>query len=138
MEVVLEGGSSDEQAELSLHLPHNLAQGARLILDPVSFVDDQVVPLEPGQDALLLQNSFVARYEYVPFVLSGDLIGRKVLLHDATSLVLRTEEAKGANMRAPLPKLADPVPSHNFRADHNVLASDSSLKNCSCVKFKGA
>mmetsp|Transcript_14522 Transcript_14522/g.42533 ORF Transcript_14522/g.42533 Transcript_14522/m.42533 type:complete len:379 (+) Transcript_14522:1826-2962(+) len=125
VEVVLEGSAGDEETELGVHGPHYLAEGRILVLDPVGLVDDEVLPVDLPQWALLLEYPLVRRDEYVKGVLPRSGILGQILSHDLGPGLLVPRHLDGLDGRTPMLDLLDPVPQHRLGDYHDVRTLDS-------------
>jgi len=56
VQVVLQRGAGNEEARLGLHFADRFGEARFFVLDPVRFVDHQVVPWHAGQSTFLLEH----------------------------------------------------------------------------------
>jgi hypothetical protein len=80
----------------------------------VCLVDDQIVPLDLHNAALLLQTRLIRGDQHIK------LAGLQKILAHMLSLLLRAEESDGADGRAPFLELSFPIGDCGLGDDDNM------------------
>ena len=97
VQIVLQRGSRQQQSVLRVQHTHSGTELARLVLQTVRLVDDQVMPGDLGQGGLLQVHDFVSGDHHVPFTLSGAARGLQKLGGDLRALFLGAVESNEIN-----------------------------------------
>ena len=108
---------------LGLHGANDLTQRRILILDAMSLVDDEVLPVDLAQLTLLLEDCLVRRDENIELVFAGLGVLGQLVLDDIPALLLGTAHLDRADAGAPLAKFADPVAKDGLGNDDNVWSA---------------
>jgi hypothetical protein len=111
---VLERGAGDEQAPAARERANDLGEDAVRVLDPVRLVDDDVLEAQLLDSALLDQAELIRGDEHL------EVDRQYALLYNRGTLLLRTGEHDGPEVRRPLLELALPVLQRRLGHDDDV------------------
>jgi hypothetical protein len=100
---------------LRIHFADHLTQGRIFILDAVSFVDDQISPIDLRKLIPLPQDALIRRNEYIPIQLSGRLVLLQVLPFKHQPLLFGASHADDSNSRAPFFEFSVLLDEHNHK-----------------------
>mmetsp|Transcript_5634 Transcript_5634/g.14077 ORF Transcript_5634/g.14077 Transcript_5634/m.14077 type:complete len:265 (-) Transcript_5634:1604-2398(-) len=148
VEVVLEGRSREEQPIGGPEAPDRGAEHAGVVLEPMGFVDHQVLPGELSEGLALRVAHLVSRHADVPLsgvfgvvvdelpvlvhhLLVGSLpvvrgrLGVKVFLDHVLAVFPGSVEADGTQARTPPLQLVHPVGKGGFRDANEMGALDA-------------
>mmetsp|Transcript_15987 Transcript_15987/g.36869 ORF Transcript_15987/g.36869 Transcript_15987/m.36869 type:complete len:311 (+) Transcript_15987:781-1713(+) len=120
MQIVLERCSGNQQTKVRVYQSHGLRQTGILVLDPMSLVNDQVLPGNLAKGSLLLQHGFVRANKCIEAVLA--LLGLQEGITSLRALILGAAHAHSVDRRRPLAKLFYPVPHDGLGDDDNMWA----------------
>jgi hypothetical protein len=91
----------------------------------MSFINNEIFPIDPGESTLLLEQTFVRRDEHIELVLPRYRVYRQIVGHKVLTFLFGSTHANRLDGRTPIVEFSNPVPHYRLGNNDNVWTFDT-------------